>query len=145
MELQKRPENDLAELLRTKSDRVLSLKCLHKAEFSDLQNNILNILSRDSRPLNIETVSSESFTNILKTRNELTEKFLPLVISQISSAVNESESEESIERASDLLCAIIVNCDKSISESILNGVERSIDNEFYRGQLLNSLLVKICN
>ena len=144
MELQKRPENDLAEILRTKSDRVLSLKCLHNAEFSDLQNNILNILSRDSRPLNIETVSSESFTNILKTRNELTEKFLPLVISQISSAVNGSESEKSIERASDLLCAIIVNCDKSISESILNGVERSIENEFYRGQLLNSLIVKIC-
>ena len=144
MELQKRPENDLAEILRTKSDRVLSLKCLHKAEFSDLQNNILNILSRDSRPLNIETVSSESFTNILKTRNELTEKFLPLVISQISSTVNGSESEESIERASDLLCAIILNCDKNVLESILNGVERSIENEFYRGQLLNSLIVKIC-
>lgn len=141
VELQKRPEHDLAEILRTKSDRVLSLKCLHNAEFSDLQNNILNILSRDSRPLNIETVSSESFTNILKTRNE----FLPLVISQISSTVNESESEESIERASDLLCAIIVNCDKNISESILNGVESSIENEFCRGLLLNSLIVKICN
>ena len=145
MELQKRPDNDLAEILRTKSDRVLSLKCLQKSEFSELTNRIFNILARDRYLLNVETVSPESITNILKTRTELTDKFLPLVISQICSTVNTSESEEPIERVTDLLCAIILNCDKNISEKILNGVESSLENEFYRGLLLNSLVVKICN
>ena len=145
MELQKRPDNDLAEILRTRSDRVLSLKCLHKSEFSDLTNRIFNILARNRHLLNVETVSPESITNILKTRTELTDKLLPLVISQICSTVNTSESEEPIERVTDLLCAIILNCDKNISEKILNGVESSLENEFYRGLLLNSLVVKICN
>ena len=145
MELQKRPDNDLAEILRTRSDRVLSLKCLHKSEFSDLTNRIFNILARNRHLLNVETVPPESITNILKTRTELTDKFLPLVISQICSTVNTSESEEPIERVTDLLCAIILNCDKNISEKILNGVESSLENEFYRGLLLNSLVVKICN
>ena len=145
MELQKRPDNDLAEILRTRSDRVLSLKCLHKSEFSELTNRIFNILARNRHLLNVETLSPESITNILKTRTELTDKFLPLVISQICSTVNTSESEEPIERVTDLLCAIILNCDKNISEKILNGVESSLENEFYRGLLLNSLVVKICN
>ena len=145
MELQKRPDNDLAEILRTRSDRVLSLKCLHKSEFSELTNRIFNILARNRHLLNVETVSPESITNILKTRTELTDKLLPLVISQICSTVNTSESEEPIERVTDLLCAIILNCDKNISEKILNGVESSLENEFYRGLLLNSLVVKICN
>ena len=145
MELQKRADNDLAEILRTRSDRVLSLKCLHKSEFSDLTNRIFNILARNRHLLNVETVSPESVTNILKTRTELTDKFLPLVISQICSTVNTSENEEPIERVTDLLCAIILNCDKNISEKILNGVESSLENEFYRGLLLNSLVVKICN
>ena len=146
MELQKRPDNDLAEILRTRSDRVLSLKCLHKSEFSDLTNRIFNILARNRHLLNVESpVSPESITNILKTRTELTDKFLPLVISQICSTVNTCESEEPIERVTDLLCAIILNCDKNISEKILNGVESSLENEFYRGLLLNSLIVKICN
>ena len=145
MELQKRPDNDLAEILRTRSDRVLSLKCLHKSEFSELTNRIFNILARNRHLLNVETVSHESVTNILKTRTELTDKFLPLVISQICSTVNTCESEEPIERVTDLLCAIIFNCDKNISEKILNGVESSLENEFYRGLLLNSLVVKICN
>ena len=145
MELQKRPDNDLAEILRTRSDRVLSLKCLHKSEFSELTNRIFNILARNRHLLNVGTVSPESITNLLKTRTELTDKFLPLVISQICSTVNTSESEEPIERVTDLLCAIILNCDKNISEKILNGVESSLENEFYRGLLLNSLVVKICN
>ena len=145
MELQKRADNDLAEILMTRSDRVLSLKCLHKSEFSDLTSRIFNILARDRHLLNVETLSPESITNILKTRTELTDKFLPLVISQICSTVNASESEEPIERVTDLLCAIILNCDKNISEKILNGVESSLENEFYRGLLLNSLVVKICN
>lgn len=145
MELQKRPEYDLEEILRTRSDRVLSLKCLHKSEFSDLQNRVFNIVTRNRQLLDVDTLSTESFTNILKTRNELTERFLPLVISQISSIVNASESEETIERVTDILSAIIFNCDKSISEEILNGVEKSMDNDFFRGLLLNSLVVKICN
>ena len=145
MELQKRPEHDLAEILRTRSDRVLSLKCVHKSEFSDLLNRIFNILARNRHLLNVETASPESVANILKTRTQLTEKFLPLVISQICSTVNTCESEEPIERVTDLLCAIILNHDTNISEEILNGVECSIENEFYRGMLLNSLVVKICN
>ena len=145
MELQKRPEHDLTEILRTRIDRVLSLKCLHNSEFGDLQNKIFNILARNRHLLNVDTLSTESFTNILITRNELTERFLPLVISQISSTVNSTESEECIERVSDLLCAIIYNCDKNISEDILHQVESSLDNEFYKGLLLNSLVVKVCN
>ena len=145
MDLQKRPTHDLVEIWRVRSDRVLSLKCLHKPEFSDLLNRIFNILARNRHLLNVETVSPESVANILKTRTELTDKFLPLVISQICSTINTCESEEPIERVTDLLCAIILNCDKNISEEILNGVESSIENEFYKGLLLNSLVVKICN
>ena len=82
--------------------------------------------------LNVETISPESVANILKTGTDLTDKFLPLLISQICSTVN---TEEPIERVTDLLCAIISNYDTNISEEILNGVEC----------ILNSLVVKIFN
>ena len=142
MELRKRSETDLDDLLRTKLDRVLSLKCLHKSEFSDIQSRIFNIIARHRDILSLETVSHEAFINILKTRTTFSEKLLPLVISQIASSID--DTEEGVERVVDLLCAIINNCDETISEEVLTGVERSLANEFLRDLLLNSLVVKIC-
>ena len=142
MELRKRPETDLDDLLRTKLDRVLSLKCLHKSEFSDIQSRIFNIIARHRDILSLETVSHEAFINILKTRTTFSEKLLPLVISQIASSID--DTEEGVERFADLLCAIINNCDETISEEVLTGVEKSLANEFLRDLLLTSLVVKIC-
>ena len=142
MELRKRPETDLDDLLRTKLDRVLCLKCLHKSEFSDIQSRIFNIIARHRDILSLETVSRESFINILNTRTTFSEKLLPLVISQIASSID--DTEEGVERVADLLCAIINNCDETISEEVLTGVEKSLANEFLRDLLLNSLVVKIC-
>ena len=142
MELRKRPETDLDDLLRTKLDRVLSLKCLHKSEFSDIQSRIFNIIARHRDILSLETVSHEAFINILKTRTTFSEKLLPLVISQIASSID--HTEEGVERLADLLCAIINNCDETISEEVLTGVEKSLANEFLRDLLLTSLVVKIC-
>ena len=143
MELRKRPETDLDDLLRTKLDRVLCIKCLHKSEFSDIQSRIFNIIARHRDLLSLETVSYEAFINILKTRTTFSEKLLTLVISQIASS-SIDDTEEGVERVADLLCAIINNCDETISEEVLTGVERSLANEFLRDLLLNSLVVKIC-